>query len=343
MKRLFLMTLFVAALAVPAAAQEMTPAPVLDFGVFNTPTDAEEPGPALPGAAYSASFVAQPGEHLSFATMLVQTNDLFFAPTEEGIALFDEDGAPVTGDITEQILLWDAGTEVNEEPGVGENQAPRQAGPDTGDDEMGVVMVVDDGFEYPAVADLITVTLEEADGSFTLTVENISGESALPSPLAPGVWALHTEAGPLFFDGEADFGLGLEAIAEDGSPVSLVEALGGGDMMMTDAARSGEFVGAGAGYDGSGTATIEVVDGVPTLTFENFSVTNGPQLVILLAEGAAPTTSDALGEYVEISGLRPRRDSQSFELPADLDLSRFNSVVIYCKPFHVVFSYAPLS
>ena len=30
------------------------------------------------------------------------------------------------------VALWDAGTEKNEVPGVGPNQAPRQAAPNTG-------------------------------------------------------------------------------------------------------------------------------------------------------------------------------------------------------------------
>src|SRR5262245_9011429 len=71
--------------------------------------------------------------------MFAQSNDLFYAPREEGIGLFDASGKPVAGDITSQILLWDAGTEVNEEPGLGPNQAPLQPAPNTGPAEHGVV------------------------------------------------------------------------------------------------------------------------------------------------------------------------------------------------------------
>ena len=104
--------------------------------IFNTPVGADSPGPLTPGNAYEFTFVARPGDRLSFATMYVQSNDLFLAPDETGIELFT-DGLPISGDITAQIGLWDAGTEVNEEPGVGENQAPRQAGANTGADEGG--------------------------------------------------------------------------------------------------------------------------------------------------------------------------------------------------------------
>ena len=128
-------------------------------GAFTTPDGADGPGPLFPGSSYSFTFEAAPGERLSFATMLVQSNDLFFAPDEAGIALFDDEGKPLSGDVTDAVLLWDAGTEANEEPGVGLNQPPRQAGPNTGEDEMGVVRLVDDGFEYPDVSNLIRITV----------------------------------------------------------------------------------------------------------------------------------------------------------------------------------------
>lgn len=90
-------------------------------GVFYTPVDATEPGGAGPGNMYRFTFEAGPGTKLSFATMYVTSNDLFYAPSGEGIELFSGSVA-LTGDITSQIMLYDAGTEVNEEPGTGPNQ-----------------------------------------------------------------------------------------------------------------------------------------------------------------------------------------------------------------------------
>ena len=136
-------------------------------GVFNTPVGADSPGPLAfmeMGNAYEFTFVARPGDRLSFATMYVQSNDLFLAPGDTGIALFTDDRQPISGDITAQIGLWDAGTEVNEEPGVGANQAPRQAAANTGADEGGTVRLVDDGFTYPAVADIVRITISSSGG-----------------------------------------------------------------------------------------------------------------------------------------------------------------------------------
>ena len=57
------------------------------------------------------------------------------------------------------ILLWDAGTEVNERPGIGLYQAPRQSGPDSGMDEGGNVRQVNDGYTYPNVSDVLRVVV----------------------------------------------------------------------------------------------------------------------------------------------------------------------------------------
>lgn len=107
---------------------------------------------------------------------------------------------------------------------------------------------------------------------------------------------------------------------------------------------SGVFQDADDFHQGSGTATIyQLEDGSRILRFEDFDVTNGPDLRVLLASGTSPTTSEELGDYVELAGLKGNLGDQNYEIPDDVDLSRFSSVVIYCKPFHVVFSVASLS
>ena len=131
-------------------------------GVSAVPVGADGAGPALPGGAYEFVIQAEAGNTLTFATMLAQSNDLFFAPDEAGIALFDDDGNAISGDVSDQVDLWDAGSEVNQPIGEGDEQAPRQSGPNTGADEMGVVQLVsdlDDGLAYPAASDIVAVTL----------------------------------------------------------------------------------------------------------------------------------------------------------------------------------------
>jgi len=132
---------------------------IVDVGVFNTQPGLEEPGPLGPGQAYVFEFTAEPGDYFTLATMFVQSNDLFYAPDAMGIELFTESGRPITGDITQYFELWDAGTEINQEPGVGSDQAPRQSGPNTGADENGVVRLVDDNYSYPEKDEVIKVVI----------------------------------------------------------------------------------------------------------------------------------------------------------------------------------------
>ena len=200
-----------------------TALPYGSSGAFNTPVGSDGPGPLLPGASYQFSFTAAPGSRLSFATMYVQSNDIFLGPAAGGIALWT-DGAPLSGDITDQVQLWDAGTEDNQAPGMGTDQAPRQSGPDTGADEGGTVRLIDDGFDYGAVADLFTVTIaaEETEAGTRFTVD-IANNAASTTPLAPGVFVVHADGEPLFTADQADRGLGLEALAEDGNPGPLAQ------------------------------------------------------------------------------------------------------------------------
>lgn len=132
-------------------------------GVFNTPVGAMGPGPIGPGAAYEFTFNATPGMKLSMALMFGQSNDLFYA-NDSGIALFDSKGKAIGGDITSKLTLWDAGTEMNQEPGVGPDQAPRQKVANTGAAENGKVHRAKDSVFYMKTAELFRVTVTPESG-----------------------------------------------------------------------------------------------------------------------------------------------------------------------------------
>lgn len=199
-------------------------------GHFAVPVGAEEPGPLTSGNSYAFEFEAGPGARLTFATMMVHSNDLFYAPGPGGIHLW-EGHEQVTGDITDQIQLWDAGTEMNQEPGEGADQ-PLQGGAGTGEaDPDNTVRLADDEWEtLPAVDSVIRVMLESTGPtSFRVTIENISQDHTLITvrglclevPLAPGVFVIHYGDEPLFTPGMPDRGHGLEGLAEDGNIMQL--------------------------------------------------------------------------------------------------------------------------
>jgi hypothetical protein len=190
-------------------------------GAQAVPFDGTEPGPAGPGSGY-VFVVPRAAPRLSFATMFVQTNDWFWSPGPAGLALTDADGTPLAGDVTDQVSLWDAGTEVDQTPGEGADQAPRQAGPDTGDADPNTAIRPVDGFD---AANYLTVTLDpQDDGSTVVRIENISAGASVPGPIAPVAWAVHTDAVSLFVEG-AEATAGLEVLAEDGGAADLAAEL----------------------------------------------------------------------------------------------------------------------
>lgn len=111
------------------------PGAVPGASIFNTPAGADAPGPIGPGAAYEFTVQAIDGDKLGFVTMFIPSNDWFYTPTDadNSLDLF-VNGQPVSGEVSAgDIAIWDAGTEVDEEPGTGPNQVQRQSEANTGE------------------------------------------------------------------------------------------------------------------------------------------------------------------------------------------------------------------
>ena len=162
-----------------ALAEDGDPATLLDalsnqegiIEIFNVKTVISEGGtyadaPIHPGESATIEFTAQEGTFITLAQMFGQSNDVFVG-TSAPIPLYDQDYT--TGELNDRLSLFDAGTEQNEEPGVGPNQAPRQAAPGDGHDENGTIQAFsgDDpaGFPYPAVDSFLSFTLTQKDAS----------------------------------------------------------------------------------------------------------------------------------------------------------------------------------
>lgn len=162
---------------------------------------------------------------------------------------------------------------------------------------------------------------------------------------------------PLFLDTEVNeaFPLSAGAVVPDDMTQDEVEA------EMADAAAtddktqepmpdmpaepvvvaSGELRNADDFHMGSGTATIyELEDGSRLLRLESFEVTNGPDLHVYLVPNADRTTPGNIEGYADLGSLKGNIGDQNYEIPAGVDVSAIGSVVIYCEPFHVLFSVA---
>ncbi|MCY3944907.1 MAG: DM13 domain-containing protein [Anaerolineaceae bacterium] len=95
-----------------------------------------------------------------------------------------------------------------------------------------------------------------------------------------------------------------------------------------------------------GSATVWLAGEERVLRFEDFRVTNGPQLHVLLTKNV-PTSIfagvGASGEYIDLGPLKGNVGNQNYNIPAEVNLSEYRSAVIYCVPFNVVFSSAELT
>ncbi len=139
----------------------------------------------------------------------------------------------------------------------------------------------------------------------------------------PLAWHL---ASPLF----------LTRTVSESSPAARVE----------DRLAAGRFGVVDGIHKGEGSASIvRSADGQWVLRLDDdFRVTNGPDLYVYLSGAIAPRSSDELhsaGAF-EVAQLKGNVGGQNYALPADLDLSKFRSVVIYCRRFTTVFSTAEL-
>ncbi len=129
------------------------------FGIAQTPVGEMGAGLLAPGLQYKADIAANDGESLSLILAFLQGNDLVIGTSDRGIRLFDGNGEPISGDITSQFALIDVGTEVNEAPGEGPNQDPRQLTPTSGFAESQPVGNVSDPFTYPPVTAMVRISI----------------------------------------------------------------------------------------------------------------------------------------------------------------------------------------
>ena len=134
-----------------------------------------------------------------------------------------------------------------------------------------------------------------------------------------------------------------ERPVDDGMPTGLMEST----TPLQDLIKAaGDFRDADSFHKGSGNAIIyELSTGERILRLDEFRVTNGPDLRVLLANAPNPESRGDLDDagYHELGKLKGNVGAQNYDIPEDIPLSDVGSVVIYCKPFRVVFSVATLA
>jgi Trp operon repressor len=103
--------------------------------------------------------------------------------------------------------------------------------------------------------------------------------------------------------------------------------------------RSGSFVGVNDGiHNAEGIAkVIPLQQGSNILRLENFKATNGPDLYVYLG------TDKSASDFVSLGRLKGNIGNQNYDIPGGTDLSKYNTVLIWCKAFSVLFGSAQLT
>ncbi|MGH3443242.1 MAG: DM13 domain-containing protein [Nitriliruptorales bacterium] len=155
-------------------------------------------------------------------------------------------------------------------------------------------------------------------------------DEALPVAAAP------TDDGEPAMDDEMSDDMSGDDTMEDAAAGSRTEP-------MESMTFSGTFE--GRSHPTSGTArVVEPGDGSRVLRLEDFATDNGPDLLVYLSSAPPDAPAgDFDDDFVDLGRLKGNLGNQNYEIPADVDVSEYSTVVIWCRRFTVVFGVAPLS
>ncbi|MFD0355405.1 DM13 domain-containing protein [Streptomyces sp. NPDC127110] len=99
----------------------------------------------------------------------------------------------------------------------------------------------------------------------------------------------------------------------------------------------------------SGTARVlRLPDGSRILRLEGLDTSNGPDLRVWLTDAPVKEGTDGWyvfddGKHVSLGALKGNKGDQNYPIPADVNLSEYTSVSIWCDRFDVSFGAAALT
>ena len=101
---------------------------------------------------------------------------------------------------------------------------------------------------------------------------------------------------------------------------------------------TGEFVGVNDGiHNAEGQVKLlRLNDSTNFLRLEDFKATNGPDLYVYLS------TDKSASDFVNLGRLKGNVGNQNYEIPNGTDLSKYDTVLIWCQAFSVLFGSAEL-
>lgn len=117
------------------------------------------------------------------------------------------------------------------------------------------------------------------------------------------------------------------------------ENLSGSTNQAAKILLTGTFVGAGDGFHNAEgiSKIIQIENDTNILRLENLKATNGPDLYVYLSTGKTAT------DFISLGRLKGNIGNQNYAIPSGTDLTKYNTVLIWCRAFSVLFGSARLS
>jgi hypothetical protein len=176
--------------------------------------------------------------------------------------------------------------------------------------------------------------------------------------LAFGVFGVHTlfiddkvdESGPVFDSGVAAAAAPVTSEPSEPSeppasePPSEPPVVTEAPAPQIVTLAQGTFIPLGR-YSGEGDAIV-LNDGSEQrfVRFESFSTDNGPDLRVYLSASDANADSAAFDDdFIDLGVLKGNIGDQNYEIPPDVDLSIYDTVVVWCVRFSTPFTAADLA
>lgn len=116
--------------------------------------------------------------------------------------------------------------------------------------------------------------------------------------------------------------------SQDATPVNPVNDAF--DISTATLLRQGTLSGSG-GYSVTGSAKIYQSNGRMVLVLDPFNSSNGPDLKVYLS------TNTSASSFVNLGKLKSTNGKQSYEIPANTNISQFKFALIWCQQFSVLF------
>lgn len=112
-----------------------------------------------------------------------------------------------------------------------------------------------------------------------------------------------------------------------------------GELLTTEV--SGSFTDVDRIHKGEGRAILVKSGAGSVLRFEDFRVTNGPDLYVWLTKSDNPTSDiESLGDYIDLGRLKGNVGNQNYTITQNVD--GYDTVVVWCRQFSQLFTYANL-